>query len=120
MWASHCGRLSCYRAKALGAQASVVEVWWLSGCGAQTSCSIACAIVLACPLHWQEDSYPLYHWGSPKKSDFKLQLVNTAMSFHSNQTSVTLSSYWVVVYIFGKVDLGIFGLCLMGYTCSLQ
>ena len=117
MWASHCAGLSCYRAKALGAQASVVEVWWLSRCGAQTSCSIACGIVLAWPLHWQADSYPLYHWGSPKKSDFKLQLVNTAMSFHSNQTSVTLSSYWVVTYIFGKVDLGIFGLCLMGYTC---
>ena len=86
------------------------------------SCSIACGIVLdqgsnPCPLHWQADSYPLYHWGNPKKYDFKLQLVTTAMSFHSNQTSVTLSSYWVVTYIFGKVDLGIFGLCLMGYTC---
>ena len=36
----------------------------------QFSCSEACEIFLdqgskLCPLHWQTDSYPLYHQGNP-------------------------------------------------------
>ena len=32
-------------------------------------------------------------------------------------TFLVLGSIGVVMHIFGKVDLGIFGLCLVGYTC---
>ena len=55
--ASHC------RARALGAQASVVVAHGLS-------CSVACGIFPdqgsnLYPLHWQADSQPLGHQGSP-------------------------------------------------------
>ena len=63
MVASHCG------ARALGIRTSVVVAHGLS-------CSVACGIILdhgtnTCPLHWQADSYPLYHQGSPKRDAFK-------------------------------------------------
>ena len=53
-WASHCGGLSCCRARALGVQASVVVAHGLS-------CSAACGILPdqgsnPCHLHWQADS----------------------------------------------------------------
>ena len=40
------------------------------------SCSEACEIfpdqgLDLCPLHWQVDSYPLYHWGSLKNEILK-------------------------------------------------
>ena len=42
----------------------------LSSCVHRLSCSVACGISPdqgsnPCPLHWQTDSYPLYHQGSP-------------------------------------------------------
>ena len=42
----------------------------LSSCGSQPSCSVACGIFPdqgsnPCPLHWQADSQPLRHQGSP-------------------------------------------------------
>ena len=42
----------------------------LSSCGSQASCSTACGIFPdqgsnPCPLHWQADSQPLHHQGSP-------------------------------------------------------
>ena len=57
VWASHCG------AWALGARASVVVAHGFS-------CSVACGIfpdqgLNPCPLHWQADSEPLCHQGSP-------------------------------------------------------
>ena len=61
--ASLCGGSSCYGGQALGAQASVVVACWLSSCGEaygifwdQGSNPRS--------LHWQTDSYPLYHQGS--------------------------------------------------------
>ena len=53
----------CCGARALGAWASVVVA-----CG--LSCSTACGIfqdqgLNLCPLHWQMDSSPLHHQGSP-------------------------------------------------------
>ena len=59
--ASHCWGFPCGGAQALGIQASVVAT-----CG--LSCLDACGIFLdqglnPCPLHWQVDSYPLYHQG---------------------------------------------------------
>ena len=61
--ASHCGGLSCSGARALGTRASVVVAHGLS-------CSTACGIFPdqgsnPCPLHWQADSQPLRHQGSP-------------------------------------------------------
>lgn len=69
-WASHCGSFSCWGAWALGMQASVIVECWLSICGAQSSCSVACGIVPdqgsnVCLLHWQMDSQPLDHQRSP-------------------------------------------------------
>ena len=60
------GGFSCCRAQALGALASIVMVHGLS-------CSMACRIfpdqgLNPCPLHWQTNSYPLYHHGRSKQS----------------------------------------------------
>ena len=60
--ASHCGGFSCCGARALGAQASVVVAHGLS--------YSACGIFPdqgsnLCSLHWQADSCPLRHQGSP-------------------------------------------------------
>ena len=74
--ASHCGGFSCFRARDLGARASVVLARGLWSAGSVVvvhglSCSAACGIFPdqgsnSCPLHWQMDSYPLHHQGSPK------------------------------------------------------
>ena len=50
--------------QALGAQSSVAVFHRLS-------CSEACGVFLdqglnLCPLHWQVDCHPLYHYGSPE------------------------------------------------------
>ena len=73
--ASHCGGFSCCRARALGTRASVVVAHRLQSAGSVVvahglSCSVACGIFLdqgsnPCPLHWQADSQPLHHQGSP-------------------------------------------------------
>ena len=72
--ASHCGGSSCCRARALGAQASVVVAHGLS-------CSVACGIFLdqgsnPCAPHWQADSQPLHHQGSPFFDFFYWSLVD--------------------------------------------
>ena len=69
--ASHCRGLSCCGARAPGARASVVVAHRLSSCGHRPSCSAACGIFPdqgsnPCPLHWQADSQPLSHEGSPR------------------------------------------------------
>ena len=65
--ASGCSDFSC-GAWALGAQASVVVACRLS-------CPVACGIFPgqgsnSYPLHWQADSSPLSHQGSPRTSHF--------------------------------------------------
>ena len=70
VWASHCGGFSCCGAQALGARASVVVAQGLS-------CSAACGIfpdqgLNPCPLHWQADSYPMRHQGSPRRTVFSI------------------------------------------------
>ena len=67
---SYCGGFSCCGARALGAWASVVVARELSSCGMRLSCSAACGIFPdqgsnPCRLHWQADSEPLRHQGSP-------------------------------------------------------
>ena len=64
-WDSHCSGCSCYNGLQ-GPLASVVAVHWLS-------CPSACEIFPdqgsnLCPLHWQADSQPLDHKGSPSAS----------------------------------------------------
>ena len=73
--ASHCGGLSCCGAWALGTWASVVAAHGLYNAGSVVvahgpSRSTACGILPdqgsnLCPLHWQADSQPLRHQGSP-------------------------------------------------------
>ena len=83
VWASHCACLSCWRPRTVGLQLKalqpvglVVEAGGLQSTGSvacgthRLSCSAACEISPdqgsnPCPLHWQGDSYPLYHQGSP-------------------------------------------------------
>ena len=54
------------------------------------SCSEACGIFPdqgsnPCPLHWQADSQPLRHWGSPLLANFKV--CNTVLLTTSNTLS---------------------------------
>ena len=61
--ASHCSDFLCCGAWVPGAEASVAVAQGLS-------CSKECGIFLdqglnPCPRHWQVDSYPLSHQGSP-------------------------------------------------------
>ena len=63
------GGFSCVEAQALGVKASVVVTHGLS-------CPVACGVFPdqgwnPCPLHWQVDSYPLYHQGSRLAVIFK-------------------------------------------------
>ena len=79
--ASHCGGFSCCGARALGAWASVVVARGLRSCGSQalehrlSSCGTQAQLLHSmwylqglnpCPLHWQADSQPLRHQGSPE------------------------------------------------------
>ena len=117
--ASLCGGFSCCRAWALSVGASVVSARGLSGCSSQAlesglstchglSCSEVCEIfpdkgLNPCPLHWQEDSHPLYHRGSPLFPTVpKLTCSHGAISFHPSapilahgDTHVTLGSPWL-------------------------
>ena len=70
-WASHCGGFSCCGARLMGSWASVVAAHGLQSVG---SIIFMCTGLVGlgmwdlpwpCPLHWQADSYPLYHQGSP-------------------------------------------------------
>ena len=73
--ASNCGGFSCCGALALRAWASVVVARGLQSAGSVVvvhglHCSVACGIFPdqgsnLCPLHWQADSQPLCHQGSP-------------------------------------------------------
>ena len=63
------------------------------------SCSAACGILPdqgsnACPLHWQADSQPLRHQGSPTYLFLKLQIkvmFRLFYSFHLEEISLMLS-----------------------------
>ena len=80
MWIYHCGGFSCCRVQALGTWASVVAALRLQSTGSAVVVhrlswphSLACRIfpdqeLNQCPLHWQVDSQPLNHQGSPNNS----------------------------------------------------
>ena len=70
-WASHCSGFSCCGAQALGHAGSVVAAHGLQSLAVAHGliCSTAHGIfpdqrLNPHPLHWQGDSYPLYHQGS--------------------------------------------------------
>ena len=80
--ASHCGDFSCCRARALSPWASVVVAPGLS-------CSTECGIfpdqgLNPCPLHWQADSYSLYHRGSARQLTLLKKLCVVSMEVHSS------------------------------------
>ena len=65
-----CGDIFCFGARAIGLRVSIVVVPGLS-------CSVACGIfpdqgVNPCFLHWQPDSLPLSHQGSPTSPQFSV------------------------------------------------
>ena len=67
--ASHCSGFSCCGAPAIGRVGfSSCSMQALVVVAHELSCFVACGIFLdqksnLCPLHWQADSYPLYHQG---------------------------------------------------------
>ena len=68
---SHCGGFSRCGTWAVGTRAFIVVAQ-------RHICPLACGFLLdqgwnPCSLHWQMDSYPLYHWGSPKMSFLRKQ-----------------------------------------------
>ena len=83
------------------------------------SCSVACGIFLdqglnPCPLHWQVDSLPLRHQGSPWLSILNIALC--ALSIPNSQfippPSLTRSFYYVFLnftylYIFKIIFIGV-------------
>ena len=95
--ASHGGGFSCCRAWALGCWASVVAIPGLSSTGSivvahRLSCSMECGIFLdqgsnLCLLHWQADSLPLSHQGSP----------NTVITFkgYTPFILIVIIKYWL-------------------------
>ena len=61
-WASHCCGLSCCGAQAPDAQAQQL---WLTGLVAPRHVGSSQTRARTRPLHWQADSQPLRHQGSP-------------------------------------------------------
>ena len=87
VWSSHCHGFFCCGAQTLGAWASVVSTCRLVVTAHGLSCSAACGIFLdqesnPCSLHWQEDSYPLYHWRIPR-----IYFLNTLLYFPGGSDS---------------------------------
>ena len=64
-WASHCGGFSCCGARALGTRDSVVAA------GSNP-----------CPLHWQADSQPLRHQGSPPPPVHSCHWMEGLLDYH--------------------------------------
>ena len=60
-------------------------------------CSTACGMFLdqgsnRCPLHWQVDSYPLHHQGSPNGRIFK-NIINKVVVNH------------IIMYLAAEIDV---------------
>ena len=69
------------------------------------SCSVACGIFLdqglnSRPLHWQTDSYPLHHRGSPTRNSFSsVELLSRVQLFATpciaaHQASLSITNSW--------------------------
>ena len=64
-WTAHCSDFSCHGGQALAVRRSVVEAHGLS-CPAARGIFLDQGLNL-CPLHWQVQSYPLYHQQSTEQ-----------------------------------------------------
>ena len=89
--ASHCGGFFCCGAQALEGMGFSCGTWLLSAgliVAHGLSCSRACGILPdqgsnPCPLHWQADSLPLNHHGSPSAYVlFKSQVLISFFHYH--------------------------------------
>ena len=81
----------------------------LSSCGSRPSCSAACGILPdqgsnPCPLHWQADSQPLRHQGSPTLSSFgycsyimscEARWTNSSLLFFLKILGTSLVAQWL-------------------------
>ena len=77
-----CGAWLLLRSTGSGCAGSMVVVHGLN-------CSVACAVfpdqgLIPCLLHWQADSYPLYHQGSPLKLALILKRLTPLLSVYSS------------------------------------
>ena len=109
--------LSCCRARALGVWASVVVAHGLQSAGLvvvahRPSCSAACGILPdqglnLCLLHWQVDSQPLHHQGSPLACKFQNQLVYFSRKayWHYNRDCITYVDHLVRLDILAILSL---------------
>ena len=114
----HCPALqypgfSCCRAQALDSWASVAAAHGLSrdvGLG----CPMACGIFPdqgsnRCPLHWQADSYPPYHLGSPDHFSIRLSVLSLRCSSSSLYIlDISVSSDLFIANIFSHSVQGLF------------
>ena len=73
-WAACCDGFPCCGAQRLGARASPAAASGLSSCGTVSPRHVGSSRTRSsmCPLHWQTDSHPLYHQGSPVISIFNV------------------------------------------------
>ena len=102
--ASHCRGLSCCGAQAPDTQAQQL---WLTGLVAA-----ACGIFPdqgsnPCPLHWQADSQPLRHQGSPWDNFFKTNLIQSK-SDHEQRTKIYLSQRIMGTWMVRNISLDIY------------
>ena len=63
------------------------------------SCSVACGIFLdqglnSCPLHWQVDSYPLYHQGIPDQVTITIKARYVSLSLLCHVPTVNAGAPW--------------------------
>ena len=94
--ASHCSGFPWRRAQALGARASVVAALGAVVVAHGLSCSVVCGIFLdqelnQCPLHWQMDSYPLYHQRSSVLFFYLFHRCGGTVYFHSRKDKIIFS-----------------------------
>ena len=92
--ASHCRGLSVAEHR--------LQTRKLSSCGSGLSCPVACGILPdqgsnPCPLHWQADSQPLRHQGSPVFWDFDWALFKSIDQFGKNKhhNNIVFSNSWI-------------------------
>ena len=132
----HCGAvfslwwLLLLGARALGARASIVVARGLSSCGSRAlerrlsscgalpglSCNAACGMFPdqgsnPCLLHWQVDSQPLRHQGSPRKSSFDCNQFGTGGEQNLERKEVY---FW---HLLSREHRSSFALCLIPPHC---
>ena len=98
-WLQRLGALLLFRAQAVGPAGSAVVASGLWSVGSVVvvhglSCFAVCGVLLVwgsnlCPLHWQVDSYPLHHQGSPVGTILKLSSFWTTYCEIQKKTNIS-------------------------------